>query len=99
MAARLITRLDQATTALFVCDIQERFANAIHGFSHMVDSSSKLIKGSSILQVPIFATEQNPKGEFDVTIKSAGKRSGYMLNTIGNWNDIFWQLSDQQFPP
>lgn len=62
-AARLISRLDLASTALFVCDIQERFASAIHGFPHMIDASAKLIKGSTILQVPIFATEQNPKGE------------------------------------
>jgi hypothetical protein len=63
MASRLLTRLDQATTALFVCDIQERFANAIYGFPHMIDASVKVIKGSSILQVPIFVTEQNPRGE------------------------------------
>ncbi|UZJ56888.1 hypothetical protein CBS101457_006208 [Exobasidium rhododendri] len=61
MASRFISRLDQTTTALFVCDIQERFANAIYGFPHMIDASAKLIKGSTILQVPIFATEQNPK--------------------------------------
>ena len=63
MAARLAsTRLEQATTALFVCDVQEKFVNAIHGFSHMANASAKVIKGANILQVPIFTTEQNPKG-------------------------------------
>lgn len=64
-AARLVAaRLEQSSTALFVCDVQERFANAIYGFQHMVDASAKLIRGAAILQVPIFATEQNPKGMY-----------------------------------
>lgn len=62
MATRLAsTRLEQATTALFVCDIQEKFVNAIHGFSHMANGSAKVIRGATILNVPIFTTEQNPK--------------------------------------
>lgn len=61
-ATRAIARLDQASTVLFVCDIQERFTKAIYGFDRMVDASAKLLRGASILNVPVFATEQNPKG-------------------------------------
>lgn len=57
------TRLEQATTALFICDVQEKFVNAIYGFAHMANASAKVLKGSNILQVPVFTTEQNPKGK------------------------------------
>lgn len=71
MAARTIPRLDHATTALFVCDVQERFVKAIDSFDCMVNASSKLLRGANILQLPVLATEQNPKGAF-------GRRHTYM---------------------
>lgn len=67
MAARqastaAVPRLEQGSTALFVCDIQERFTKAIHSFDAMVDASSKLLRGAQILKLPVYTTEQNPKG-------------------------------------
>lgn len=59
--ANVVARLDQANTALFVCDIQERFAKAIDSFDAMVDASSKLLRGAQILKLPVYTTEQNPK--------------------------------------
>lgn len=63
MAVRSISRLEQSSTALFLCDIQERFTKAIHEFDNMAKASSKLLRGAKILQLPILTTEQNPKGE------------------------------------
>lgn len=40
---------------------QERFRGAIYGFEAMVAASTKMIKAASILEIPVFATEQNPK--------------------------------------
>lgn len=61
-ASKMIPRLEQASTAIFLCDVQERFATAIDSFDHMVNASSKLLRGAGILQIPVFATEQAPKG-------------------------------------
>lgn len=65
-AARAVPRLEQGTTALFLCDVQERFAKAIDSFDHMVGASTKLLKGAGILQLPVYVTEQAPKGASDV---------------------------------
>lgn len=48
-------------TVFFVCDIQSRFRNAIHGFEEMVSMASKMLKFATILEVPVVFTEQNPK--------------------------------------
>ncbi|PWN54481.1 Isochorismatase hydrolase [Violaceomyces palustris] len=54
-------RIDLKKTAFFVCDIQERFKTAISNFDHVVATSAKMLRASSILEVPVFTTEQNPK--------------------------------------
>lgn len=43
-------------------DIQERFAPVIHEWSRIVQNSLRLIRGARILKLPIFWTEQYPKG-------------------------------------
>ena len=55
-------RLDPATTALFVCDVQERFRPLIAGFDAVAETSSRLVRGAQALGVPaIVVTEQYPK--------------------------------------
>ncbi|KAK9900073.1 Isochorismatase hydrolase [Cystobasidium minutum MCA 4210] len=65
MAAAVATsfsrKIHPSKTAFLVCDIQERFRNAIYGFEAMVLASTKMVKAASILEIPVFATEQNPK--------------------------------------
>ncbi|OXU27784.1 hypothetical protein TSAR_005343 [Trichomalopsis sarcophagae] len=53
--------LKQGKTALFICDMQEKFAKAIYEFDKIVTNSSKLIQACNILNVPVLITEQNPK--------------------------------------
>lgn len=53
--------MDLARTALFVCDMQERFRTAIANFDQITATSARLLKAASILQLPVFTTEQNPK--------------------------------------
>ncbi|KIR29524.1 hypothetical protein I307_01432 [Cryptococcus deuterogattii 99/473] len=48
-------------TLMLICDVQERFRSAIHGFDAMTSSICKLIKATQVLEVPTFVTEQNPK--------------------------------------
>jgi len=49
-------------TALLVIDIQERFIRVINEFESVVENTLKLIKGCKALGVPIYYTEQYPKG-------------------------------------
>lgn len=53
-------KLDQ--TALFVCDIQERFRKAISCFEEISQISNRLTEVSRILDIPLVVTEQYPKG-------------------------------------
>jgi hypothetical protein len=58
-------------TALFICDIQERFRGLIHEYPHLIKYSAplafayllriadKMLQASKILKVPVYATEQN----------------------------------------
>lgn len=49
-------------TALLVIDIQERILPAIFEYERVVENALKLINGFKILKVPIYFTEQYPKG-------------------------------------
>jgi nicotinamidase-related amidase len=57
--AKVILR--QGKTALFICDLQEKFAKAIFQFDKIVQNSTKLISALRILNVPMLVSEQNPK--------------------------------------
>lgn len=59
--ARRLGKLESAHTAVFVCDIQEKFAPSIAHFDTVVNNSERLLKVANILGVPIIATEQYPK--------------------------------------
>ncbi|CAI2350755.1 unnamed protein product [Caenorhabditis sp. 36 PRJEB53466] len=63
MAARkLIARINPSNSALFVCDIQEKFAKNIQYFPEIVTTTRRLIDAARILNIPTVVTEQYPKG-------------------------------------
>jgi len=49
-------------TALLVIDVQERIIPVINDYNSVVENTLKLIKGFKVLGLPIFYTEQYPKG-------------------------------------
>jgi nicotinamidase-related amidase len=49
-------------TALLIIDIQERIIRVINEYETVVENTIKLIKGFKILGLPIYYTEQYPKG-------------------------------------
>ncbi|KAG5325001.1 ISOC2 protein, partial [Pseudoatta argentina] len=53
--------LRQGRTALFICDVQEKFAKAIFQFDKIIQNSTKLISALKIMNVPMLVSEQNPK--------------------------------------
>jgi nicotinamidase-related amidase len=61
-----IRRFDKLLTteisALLIIDIQERILPVIHQHEMVVENTIKLIKGFRVLGLPIFHTEQYPKG-------------------------------------
>ncbi|CAO3595115.1 unnamed protein product [Absidia cylindrospora] len=62
MSLAKITKLSPQTTALFVCDIQERFKGAIWNMPSVISVAGKMIKASKHLDIPVIVTEQYPKG-------------------------------------
>lgn len=49
-------------SALIIIDIQGNLAHAMHGKEYLFKHVKQLIKGFTLLQIPILLTEQNPKG-------------------------------------
>lgn len=60
-AARSLGRLSPSSTALLVCDVQERFRPLICGFPAVVDATRRMVQGAAALGVPVLATEQYPQ--------------------------------------
>jgi nicotinamidase-related amidase len=54
--------LQRDTTALLLIDIQEKILGVMNNPEQVVSNSLKLIKGFKALNIPIFYTEQYPKG-------------------------------------
>lgn len=54
--------LSRESARLLVIDIQEKLVPAIHNSEGIVEACSSLIHAAGILQVPVWATEQYPKG-------------------------------------
>jgi len=50
------------STALFLCDMQEKFAPNIKFFPQIVSNSSRVFKAAQAMKIPVWATEQYPKG-------------------------------------
>ncbi|PIK44071.1 hypothetical protein BSL78_19088 [Apostichopus japonicus] len=54
--------LSVTCTAFLLCDMQEKFRPAIKHFDEILEVANRLVKTSKILDIPLIATEQYPKG-------------------------------------
>lgn len=54
--------LNRKTTALLVIDIQEKILPVIRNAEQFLVNSKKLIEACTVMKVPIYLTEQYPKG-------------------------------------
>ena len=54
-------RLSAGETAVFVCDVQERFRSVISGYPAVVDVARRMALASKELDLPVIVTEQYPK--------------------------------------
>ena len=55
----MLTRDD---AVLLVVDVQGKLARLMHEADALFDHLSRLVRGAKVLEVPVLATEQNPKG-------------------------------------
>ena len=72
--------LNPATSALFICDIQEKFETSIELFEMVVTNVERMVQVANILKIPIVTTEQYPK----VSLVISRKKSNMYSNCIGN---------------
>ena len=54
--------LDRNKSALLIIDIQEKIYKVVRKHENLIENVLKLIKGFKILDLPIYYTEQYPKG-------------------------------------
>lgn len=59
---RKLGNLTAETCAFFCCDMQERFRPAIAHFEDITLVSKRLLEGAYALDIPVFVTEQYPRG-------------------------------------
>ncbi|MCY2962820.1 MAG: hydrolase [Planctomycetota bacterium] len=59
---RSATLLSRRESRLLIVDVQERLLPAIANADLMLANCTRLVQGAQILEVPVWATEQYPKG-------------------------------------
>ena len=69
--------LKKETTALLIIDLQERILPVIRNYEVVLENTIKLIKGFKTLQLPIYFTEQYPKGLGPTSKKVLSELEGY----------------------
>lgn len=62
MAVRNLGRIVPKNSALFLCDMQEKFRPMISYFPQIIHNSNRVLNAVKIMDMPVFATEQYPKG-------------------------------------
>jgi nicotinamidase-related amidase len=66
-------RMSTGDTALLVIDVQEKLLPKIHGAAAVERNIAFLLDAARLLQIPVAATEQYPKG-LGPTVQELGKR-------------------------
>ncbi|KAK2190078.1 hypothetical protein NP493_90g05012 [Ridgeia piscesae] len=60
--AKSLGKVAVRSSALFLCDMQEKFRTTISYFPEVIQVAQRLLKTADILDVPVVVTEQYPKG-------------------------------------
>jgi len=55
-------RLATNTCYFFLCDMQEKFRPSIRYFPEIVSVAQRMVTAAKIMDIPVIATEQYPKG-------------------------------------
>ena len=78
---RRLGRIVPGQTALFLCDMQEKFRPMIQYFPEIVHNSNRVLNAAQMMDLPTFVTEQYPK----VSVRpSVRPRETFLLSLIGS---------------
>lgn len=69
--------LKKESSALLIIDLQEKILPVIRNADNVIENTIKLIKGFKTLQLPIYFTEQYPKGLGSSSAKILSELEGY----------------------
>lgn len=59
---RNVGRVAVQSSALFLCDMQEKFRRTIQFYPQVIEVARRMLEAAKILQLPVIVTEQYPKG-------------------------------------
>ena len=65
--------LDRNRTAVVLIDVQEGYRSVLHGWARVVAAARLVVRGASLLQVPVIVTEQYPRGLGHTAAEVAGR--------------------------
>ena len=59
---RRLGRVNTPHTAVFICDMQDKFSKGIKYFPEIVINTKRILAAAKIMKLPVIYTEQYPKG-------------------------------------
>ncbi|XP_067655459.1 isochorismatase domain-containing protein 2-like [Haliotis asinina] len=62
MASRRLGKIALENSALFLCDMQEKFRPTIQYFPQIINVANRMLNAANTLEMPVVVTEQYPKG-------------------------------------
>jgi hypothetical protein len=57
-----VGRLVASRTAMFCCDMQDKFRPSIRHFPAILSNANRMLQSAKLLDIPLVVTEQYPKG-------------------------------------
>ena len=63
MATRRLGKFSIKNSALFLCDMQEKFRGNIAYYPQIITVANRMLQAAEALEMPVFVTEQYPKGK------------------------------------
>jgi nicotinamidase-related amidase len=93
--------LSRSASRLLIVDVQEKLVPLISNADRMLTNCRRLIDGAKILGVPVFATEQYPKGlghtvpEIRTTLEAVPEKLLFSCAEILNWGTAAEQTDDR----
>mmetsp|Transcript_14647 Transcript_14647/g.17323 ORF Transcript_14647/g.17323 Transcript_14647/m.17323 type:complete len:298 (+) Transcript_14647:26-919(+) len=88
ISRNVVGKLTPATTAFFLCDIQERFRPLMHNSQTVISTAQYLTSIANTLDIPIVATEQYSK-VFGPTVSDCFVNGQEGLNTLIQKGHVF----------
>lgn len=93
--------LKKETSALLIIDLQEKILPVIRNVDIVIENTIKLIKGFKALNLPIYFTEQYPKGLGPTSSKFLSELKGYnaiqkMSFSCFGAEDLFTELRSKK---